>query len=56
MSIGTPENAVKAQIWSAVCIYVLVAIIKQRLNFKSSFYEIPQIFEPHAFRKNRAII
>src|SRR5260221_8311187 len=40
---GTSENAVKAQIWSAVCVYVLVAIIKQRLRIKASLYEILQI-------------
>jgi hypothetical protein len=29
---GTTENAVKTQIWIAVCVYVLVAIVKKRLN------------------------
>jgi high-affinity nickel permease len=40
---GTTENAVKAQIWIAVSVYVLVAIIKKRLNLSASLYEILQI-------------
>jgi IS4 transposase len=40
---GTLANAVKTQIWIAVSIYVLVAIIKKRLNIKLSFYSILQI-------------
>jgi hypothetical protein len=48
---GTSENAVKAQIWSAVCVYVLVAIIKKRLFLKSSLYEILQILSLTLFEK-----
>jgi len=40
---GTSENAVKTQIWIAVCVYVLVAIIKKRLNIKAGLYSILQI-------------
>lgn len=40
---GTSENAVKTQIWIAVSIYVLVAIIKKQLNLSASLYTILQI-------------
>ena len=40
---GISENAVKSQIWSAICVYVLVAIIKKRLGLTASLYEILQI-------------
>ena len=40
---GTTENAVKTQVWIAVSVYVLVAIIKKRLNIKASLYSILQI-------------
>jgi transposase len=40
---GTSENAVKTQIWIAVSVYVLVAIIKKRLNLELSLYTILQI-------------
>jgi hypothetical protein len=40
---GTSENAVKTQIWIAISIYVLVAIIKKRLNLDRSLYSILQI-------------
>ncbi len=47
---GTSENAVKAQIWSAICVYVLVAIVKKRLGIKASLYEVlyqpPEILTP----------
>jgi hypothetical protein len=48
---GTSENAVKAQIWSAVCVYVLVAIIKKRLCVTASLYEILQILSLTLFEK-----
>lgn len=41
--LGTSENAVKTQIWIAVCTYVLIAIIKKRLHLPHSLYEILQI-------------
>jgi IS4 transposase len=40
---GTSENAVKTQIWIAVCTYVLIAIAKKRLHLPHSLYEILQI-------------
>lgn len=40
---GTSENAVKTQVWIAVSVYVLVAIIKKRLNINASLYAILQI-------------
>jgi hypothetical protein len=40
---GTSENAVKAQIWIAISIYVLVAIAKKRLNLQHSLHSILQI-------------
>jgi len=39
---GTSENAVKTQIWIAVSIYVLVAIVRKRLQLEVSFYQILQ--------------
>ena len=41
--LGTSENAVKSQIWIAVATYVLIAIVKKRLNLPHSLYEILQI-------------
>ena len=41
--LGTSENAVKTQIWIAVCTYVLIAILKKRLNLPNSLHEILQI-------------
>lgn len=40
---GTTEDAVKTQIWIAISVYVLVAIVKKRLNLKHSLYTILQI-------------
>lgn len=48
---GTSENAVKAQIWIAVCVYVLVAIIKKRLDLDHSLYTILQILSVGLFEK-----
>jgi IS4 transposase len=41
--LGTTENAVKTQIWIAICTYVLIAIVKKRLKLPHSLYEILQI-------------
>ncbi|WJW74366.1 IS4 family transposase [Thiohalobacter sp. IOR34] len=46
---GTSENAVKTQVWIAVSVYVLVAIIKKRLNIQASLYSILQILSVTAF-------
>jgi IS4 transposase len=40
---GHSENAVKSQIWIAVSVYVLVAIVKKRLNLDASLYTLLQI-------------
>jgi IS4 transposase len=37
---GTSENAVKSQLWIAVSVYVLVAIVKKRLNLETSLYTL----------------
>ena len=41
--LGASENAVKTQIWIAICTYVLIAIAKKRLNLPNSLHEILQI-------------
>jgi len=48
---GTTENAVKTQIWIAIAVYVLVAIIKKRLNTDASLYTILQILSLTLFEK-----
>jgi len=48
---GTSENAVKTQIWIAVSVYVLVAIIKKRLKLEQSLYTILQILSITLFEK-----
>ncbi len=48
---GTSENAVKTQIWIAVSIYVLVAIVRKRLRLEVSFYQILQILSLTLFEK-----
>ena len=48
---GTSENAVKTQIWIAISVYVLVAIVKKRLNLNLSLYTILQILSVSLFEK-----
>jgi hypothetical protein len=48
---GTTENAVKAQIWIAVSVYVLVAIVRKRMSLDSSLYQILQILSLTLFEK-----
>ncbi len=48
---GTSENAVKSQIWIAVSVYVLVAILKKRLKLDASLYTILQILSVTVFEK-----
>jgi len=48
---GTSENALKTQIWIAISVYVLIAIIKKRLDLELSFYTILQIFSVTAFEQ-----
>jgi len=48
---GTSENAVKTQIWTAVCVYVLAAIIKRELALNVSLNTFLQILSVHSFEK-----
>jgi hypothetical protein len=48
---GTSENAVKTQIWIAVSVYVLVAIMRKRLRLDASLYQILQILSLTLFEK-----
>ena len=48
---GTSDNAVKTQIWIAVSVYVLVAIVKKRLALEASLYTLLQIFSVTLFEK-----
>ncbi|MBH1961699.1 MAG: IS4 family transposase [Rhodocyclales bacterium] len=48
---GTTENAVKTQIWIAITVYVLVAIVKKRLNTEASLYTMLQILSLTLFEK-----
>jgi len=48
---GTTENAVKTQIWIAIAVYVLVAIVKKRLNTEATLYTILQILSLTLFEK-----
>ena len=52
---GTTENAVKVQVWSAVCVYLLVAIVKRRLGIKASLYEMLQILSLTLFEKTQLL-
>ena len=48
---GTSDNAVKTQIWIAVSVYVLVAIIRKRLKLDASLYTLMQVFSVTVFEK-----
>ena len=48
---GTSENAVKTQIWIAVSVYVLIAIVKKRLGLQASLYTLLQILSVTLFEK-----
>lgn len=48
---GTSENAVKTQVWIAIAVYVLVAVVKKRLNLDASLYTILQILSLTLFEK-----
>jgi hypothetical protein len=48
---GTSENAVKTQIWIAVSVYVLVAIVRKKLNAEASLYQILQVLSLTLFEK-----
>ena len=48
---GTSENAVKTQIWIAVSVYVLVAIVRKRLGIEASLYTMMLVFSVSIFEK-----
>jgi hypothetical protein len=48
---GTSENAVKTQIWTAVCVYALAAIVKKELALDIALYTFLQILSVHPFEK-----
>lgn len=52
---GTSENAVKTQIWIAISVYVLVAIIKKRLKLELSLYTILQVLSVTVFEKTHIL-
>lgn len=49
---GTTPNAVQCQLWSAICVYLLVAILKKQLALPQSLHEILQILSLHPFEQN----
>ena len=51
--LGTSENAVKTQIWCAVCTYVLIAIVKKELQLDASLYTCLQILSVSVFEKSQ---
>jgi IS4 transposase len=52
---GTSENAVKTQLWIAVCVYALAAIIKKELALEVSLNTFLQILSVHSFEKSELI-
>jgi hypothetical protein len=48
---GTSPNAVRTQVWSAIAVYLLVAILKKRLHLDASLYTILQILSLTLFEK-----
>ena len=48
---GTSENAVKTQVWIAISVYVLIAIIKKRFDIDASLYTILQVLSVTVFEK-----
>jgi transposase len=52
---GTSENAVKTQIWCAVSVYVLIAIIKKELHIRESLYTLLQILSVSIFEKTQLL-
>ncbi len=51
--LGTSENAVKTQIWCAICTYLLIAIVQKELAVKSSLYTCLQILSVSVFEKTQ---
>ena len=53
---GTSENAVKTQIWIAVSVYVLVAIVRKQLAVEVSLYQILQVLSLSLFEKTPILL
>ncbi len=51
--LGTSENAVKTQIWCAICTYLLIAIVKKELHLNASLYTLLQILSVSVFEKTQ---
>ena len=52
---GTTDNAVKTQVWIAISVYVLVAIVKKQLNLDQSLYSILQVLSVTLFEKTQIL-
>ncbi len=52
---GTTENAVKTQVWIAISVYLLVAIVKKRLDIDASLYTITQVLSLTLFEKTALV-
>jgi hypothetical protein len=48
---GTTDNAVKTQVWIAICVYVLVAIVRKKLGLEMSLSQILQILSVNVFEQ-----
>ena len=48
---GTSDNAVKTQVWIAICVYVLVAIVRKELRLELSLSQIPQVLSVNVFEQ-----
>lgn len=48
---GTTDNAVKTQVWIAVCVYVLVAIVRKQLGLEISLSQLLQILSVNVFEQ-----
>jgi IS4 transposase len=53
--LGTSENAVKSQVWSAIATYVLVAIVRKELELTASLYTCLQILSVSLFEKTQLL-
>lgn len=49
--LGTSENAVKTQVWVAIAVYVLIAIVKKKTRLELSLYKILQVLSVTIFEK-----
>ncbi len=49
--VGTSDNAVKTQVWIAICVYVLVAIVRKELKLEMSLSQILQVLSVNVFEQ-----